>query len=75
MTTVVGGIYGTLRHRVSQGRTAELPQLLPVLTYAMTAPFLGPEAGGRVARAADAGAGGVTAPCAVDPARPPRRDA
>ncbi|MEV5819596.1 TetR/AcrR family transcriptional regulator [Micromonospora haikouensis] len=74
VTTVVAGIYGTLRLRVSQGRTAELPRLLPVLTYAMTAPFLGPGAGGRAARAADAGGPGVTAPCAVDPARPARGD-
>ncbi|MFG1800793.1 TetR/AcrR family transcriptional regulator [Micromonospora carbonacea] len=74
VTTVVAGIYGTLRLRVSQGRTAELPRLLPVLTYAMTAPFLGPTAGGRAARATDAGVPGVTAPCAVDPARPARGD-
>ncbi|WP_235967160.1 TetR/AcrR family transcriptional regulator [Micromonospora rubida] len=76
VTAVVGGIHTTVRQRVAQGRTAELPQLLPALTYAMTAPFLGPAAGGRAARTADADATpGVTAPCAADPARPPRRGA
>ena len=43
VSTVVGGIYATVRGRVAQGRAAELPQLLPVLTYAATAPFLGTE--------------------------------
>ncbi len=70
VTTVVGGIHSTLRQRVAQGRTAELPLLLPVLTYAMTAPFLGPQAAGRAARLADPGSGpGVGTPCAPAPAR------
>ncbi|MFC8845282.1 MULTISPECIES: TetR/AcrR family transcriptional regulator [unclassified Micromonospora] len=68
VTTVVGGIHTTLRQRVAVGRTAELPRLLPVLTYAMTAPFLGPEAAGRAARASEPDAApGVTAPCATPP--------
>ncbi|MEO3777415.1 TetR/AcrR family transcriptional regulator [Micromonospora sp. B11E3] len=51
VTTVVGGINTAVRQRVAKGRTPELPQLLPTLTYAMTVPFLGPEAAGRAARA------------------------
>nr|WP_258544873.1 hypothetical protein [Micromonospora provocatoris] len=65
LSTVVGGIHATIRERVAQGRAEELPLLLPVLTYAATAPFLGPREAGRVARAARADDGpATTAPCA-----------
>ncbi|MGC4806028.1 TetR/AcrR family transcriptional regulator [Micromonospora sp. DT233] len=73
VTAVVGGIHTTVRQRVAQGRATELPQLLPVLTYAITAPFLGPAAAGRAAHTVEADATpGVTAPCAADPVLPPR---
>ncbi|MFJ6956495.1 hypothetical protein [Micromonospora aurantiaca (nom. illeg.)] len=50
---------------MAQGRAEELPLLLPALTYAATAPFLGPGVAGRVARAARADDGpAATAPCA-----------
>ncbi|MGB2566869.1 TetR/AcrR family transcriptional regulator [Micromonospora citrea] len=67
VTTVVGGVQATIRGAVAQERTARLPELLPVLTYAVTAPFIGPEAATRAARATDAGTS-VTAPCAPPPA-------
>ncbi|TDB76848.1 TetR/AcrR family transcriptional regulator [Micromonospora sp. KC723] len=66
VTMVVGGVQATIRAAVAQERTARLPELLPVLTYAVTAPFVGPEAAARAARATGASEGaGVTAPCAA----------
>ncbi|WP_328848610.1 TetR/AcrR family transcriptional regulator [Micromonospora zamorensis] len=50
VSTVVGGVYATIRSRVAQGRANELPQLLPVLTYASIAPFLGTEGAARATR-------------------------
>ena len=50
VSTVVGGVYATIRGRVAQGRANELPQLLPVLTYASIAPFLGTEGAARATR-------------------------
>jgi AcrR family transcriptional regulator len=67
VASVVGGIHATIRRRVTQGQVAELPQLLPVLTYVMTAPFLGPDAAARAA--ADAAPGpdaALAAPCAPE---------
>ncbi|MFE9869306.1 TetR/AcrR family transcriptional regulator [Micromonospora sp. NPDC005686] len=65
LSTVVGGVHTTIRERVAQGRAEELPLLLPALTYAATAPFLGTREAGRVARAARADDGpAATAPCA-----------
>jgi AcrR family transcriptional regulator len=39
--TIVGGIYEIVYSRVLQGRTAELPQLLPDLAYSMMLPYVG----------------------------------
>lgn len=39
--TIVGGIYEIVYSRVLQGRTAELPELLPDLAYSMMLPYLG----------------------------------
>lgn len=65
VSTVVGGIHATVRSRVAQGRATELPQLLPVLTYAATAPFLGTADAARATRLARPADGpGTTAPCA-----------
>ncbi|MEU1811621.1 TetR/AcrR family transcriptional regulator [Micromonospora aurantiaca (nom. illeg.)] len=65
LSVVVGGIHATIRERVAQGRAEDLPLLLPALTYAATAPFLGPREAGRVARTARADDGpAATAPCA-----------
>ncbi|MEV0879034.1 TetR/AcrR family transcriptional regulator [Micromonospora echinofusca] len=65
VSTVVGGIHATVRGWVARGRAAELPQLLPVLTYAATAPFLGPDEATRATRLARPADGpGTTAPCA-----------
>lgn len=48
--TIVGGIYEIVYSRVLQGRTAELPQLLPDLAYSMMQPYVGHvEAEGMVA--------------------------
>jgi AcrR family transcriptional regulator len=67
VSAVVGGINAVIRQRVAEGRTAELPQLLPALIYAVTAPFLGREAAGEAARATDPEtAAAVAAPCAPD---------
>ncbi|WBB75557.1 TetR/AcrR family transcriptional regulator [Micromonospora sp. WMMD1128] len=64
-STVVGGIYATVRARVAQGRAEELPLLLPVLTYAAVAPFLGPEDARRATRPDHPDDGPTTvAPCA-----------
>lgn len=41
--TVVGGVYSAIYRRIAAGRTADLPDLLPGLTFAVLAPFLGPE--------------------------------
>ncbi|MGW2522130.1 TetR/AcrR family transcriptional regulator [Streptomyces sp. NPDC001617] len=41
--TVVGGVYSAIYRRIAAGRTAELPALLPGLTFSVLAPFLGPE--------------------------------
>ncbi|MEU4419864.1 TetR/AcrR family transcriptional regulator [Actinoplanes sp. NPDC024001] len=41
VSAVVGGVYATIYRYVDAGRVAELPALLPVLSYFMTAPFLG----------------------------------
>jgi AcrR family transcriptional regulator len=39
--TIVGGIYEIVYSRVLQGKTAELPQLLPDLAYSMMLPYVG----------------------------------
>ncbi len=64
VSTVVGGIHATIRGRVAQGRATELPQLLPVLTYAATVPFLGTDGAIRATRPVRPDDGpSTTAPC------------
>jgi AcrR family transcriptional regulator len=45
--TIVGGIYEIVYARVLQGKTSELPELLPDLAYSMMLPYLGHEAAER----------------------------
>ncbi|MFB9236917.1 TetR/AcrR family transcriptional regulator [Plantactinospora siamensis] len=64
--SVVGGIYATIHRRVAAGRVADLPALLPTLTYFMAVPFLGRSGAAREAiTAADGGGSPATAPCAA----------
>jgi AcrR family transcriptional regulator len=44
---IVGGIYATIYRHVVQGQVADLPELLPVLTYFALVPFLGRDEAGR----------------------------
>lgn len=60
--SVVGGIYLTVHRYVAAGRVAELPTLLPSLTYFTLAPFLGGEAAAAAAAVTDDGVV-VTPPC------------
>jgi hypothetical protein len=39
--TIVGGIYEIVYSRVLQGKTAQLPSLLPDLAYSMMLPYVG----------------------------------
>jgi AcrR family transcriptional regulator len=65
VSTVVGGIHATIRAWVAQGRAADLPLLLPVLTYAATAPFLGTDGAVRATRPVRPDDGpSAAAPCA-----------
>lgn len=61
---VIGGAYSMIYRHVAWGSTAELPELLPILTYFVLAPFLGPAgaAGVLAAPAPERPIG--TAPCA-----------
>jgi hypothetical protein len=45
--TIVGGIYEIVYSRVLQGKTAELPALLPDLAYSVIVPYLGQKAAER----------------------------
>jgi AcrR family transcriptional regulator len=42
--TIVGGIYEVVYARIVQGRTAELPELLPDLMFSLLLPYVGHEA-------------------------------
>jgi len=64
--SIVGGVYTTLYRYVSAGRVAELPQLLPVLTYFVMVPFLGHDEAVREVEAGATAAGKNVAPCAPD---------
>ncbi|WP_262286173.1 TetR/AcrR family transcriptional regulator [Micromonospora sp. MA102] len=65
VSTVVGGLHATIRARVAQGRAEDLPLLLPVLTYAATAPFLGTDGAVRATRPVRPDDGpSAAAPCA-----------
>ncbi|MEH1130635.1 TetR/AcrR family transcriptional regulator [Micromonospora sp. CPCC 206061] len=46
---IIAGIYGVIFDHVSTGRTAELPDRLPALTYVVLAPFIGPKAAATAA--------------------------
>ena len=61
--SIVGGIHSTIYRFVAQGRSGELPSLLPVLTYFALVPFLGPAEAARHGLA-DPGDDGIEpAPC------------
>jgi AcrR family transcriptional regulator len=45
--TIIGGMYEIVYSRVLQGRTAELPDLLPDLAYSMILPYVGHAAAER----------------------------
>jgi AcrR family transcriptional regulator len=67
--SVVGGIYATIYRYVAADRVAELPHLLPVLTYFTMVPFLGgEEAAGELAQLP------VDTPRTVLPCAPPNGD-
>lgn len=62
--SVIGGAYSTIYRHVAWGNAAELPELLPTLTYFVLAPFLGPAgAASELAAPAPERPTG-TAPCA-----------
>jgi AcrR family transcriptional regulator len=48
--TIVGGIYEVVYGRVLQGKTSELPELLPDLAYSTMLPYLGHDAAEREVR-------------------------
>jgi AcrR family transcriptional regulator len=61
---IVGGVYSTIYRYVAGRRVAELPELLPILTYYVQVPFLGPaEAAGELG-AMPGDALRTAAPCA-----------
>ncbi len=66
VASVVGGAYTALYRWVSAGRTHELPDLLPMLTFYVLAPFLGPSDAAR-ALAAEGPAAHISLPCAAPP--------
>jgi AcrR family transcriptional regulator len=49
VAAVIAGVYGVIYDYVSTGRTAELPDRLPALTYLVVVPFLGPAAASAAA--------------------------
>lgn len=57
----VGGVYAGIYRHVDAGRTADLPELLPTLTYYVLAPFLGRDGAARTAASAPAASGPM--PC------------
>jgi AcrR family transcriptional regulator len=61
VSSIVGGIHSTIYRYVAAGRAAELPSLLPMLTYFALVPFLGPAAAARHGLA-DPGDGGLEPP-------------
>ncbi|BCJ41003.1 hypothetical protein GCM10010168_46980 [Actinoplanes ianthinogenes] len=62
--TVVGGVYSTIYGYVSAGRATALPELLPMLSYFMMAPFVGRDAA-ATELTVQAGGDRVVAPCAA----------
>jgi AcrR family transcriptional regulator len=62
--SVIGGVYATIHRYVAAGRVAELPGLLPVLTYFMLVPFLGRQEAAREAEKPARAEDMIKAPCA-----------
>jgi AcrR family transcriptional regulator len=62
---VVGGIHASIYQYVSAGRVAELPSLLPLLSYFAGVPFIGQEEAMRDAEAARQMTGKTVPPCAA----------
>jgi hypothetical protein len=61
---IVGGVYSTIYSHVSTGRVAALPELLPMLSYFMMAPFVGRDGASAELVAQHTGER-VVAPCAT----------
>jgi hypothetical protein len=64
---VVGGIHATIYRDVVHGKAAELPALLPALSYFATAPFVGHAAALAGPTGIRADAPPAVAPCAAEP--------
>jgi len=64
VSSIVGGIHSTIYRYVAQGRAAELPSLLPALTYFALVPFLGPAEAARHGLADPGDGGPEPPPCA-----------
>ncbi|HEX6499833.1 MAG TPA: TetR/AcrR family transcriptional regulator [Micromonosporaceae bacterium] len=62
--SIVGGIYSTVYRYVAAGRVAELPDLLPTLTYFAVVPFVGPVEAACELRPRRDNEPRATAPCA-----------
>lgn len=62
--SVVGGIHSTIYRFVAQGRAADLPGLLPLLTYVALVPYLGRAEAARHSLAGPGGGSARAAPCA-----------
>jgi len=74
VSSVVGGIYATIRRHVAAGNAAGLPNLVPSLTYFSLVPFLGPEeAAVAVDRDDDTDFVAACLPATEPPARPAAR--
>lgn len=79
VSAVVGGVYATIHRYVAAGRVTELPELLPLLTYFVLAPFIGRDGATReaatareavLARRRSTGAGAESsAPCVTAEAK------
>jgi len=61
--TVVGGVYSAIYRHVAADKASELPQLLPMLTYFVLAPFLGLDEAVGDRRAAHPALPKSVAPC------------
>jgi AcrR family transcriptional regulator len=61
---IVGGIHSTIYRYVAAGRFAELPDLLPVLTYFVMVPFLGREEAAREVARCTVTIARTSVPCA-----------
>lgn len=61
---VIGGVYSTIYRHVARGNAAELPELLPAVTYFVLAPFLGPAGAASELAAPEPERPAGTAPCA-----------